>query len=164
MWTCGFTSVTSLEPGAARGSPHLKSQEVVDLLTKAKDFSLVLEDRPGTLAKVAGATAMAGINIDGFSGASECGDTFHLLFIRDADRARSALESAGYRIKKERDVALVDVEDRPGTAAAELNKLAQQELNVDLLYLATNNRMVIGGQEFQRIWEALGTESTKAAR
>lgn len=134
------------------------------MLTKAKDISLVLEDRPGTLAKVAEAVAKTGINIDGFSGASECGDTFHFLFIRDADRARQALEAAGYKVKKERDVALVDVEDRPGTAARELKKIAQQELNVDLLYLATNNRLVIGGQESQRIWEALAAEPTKIAR
>ncbi len=134
------------------------------MLTKAKDISLVLPDRPGILAKVTEAVAQAGINIDGFSGASECGDTFHFLFIRDGDRARSAFESAGYRVKQERDVALVDVEDRPGTASAELKKIAQQELNVDLLYLATHNRLVIGGQEFQRIWDALSAAPTKVAR
>jgi hypothetical protein len=134
------------------------------MLTKAKDISVVLPDRPGTLAKVTEAVATAGISIDGFSGQSECGDTFHFLFIRDADRARTALESAGYTVTKERDVALVDVEDRPGTAATELKKIAQQELNVDLLYLATNNRMVIGGKEFQRIWEALSTGPAKVAR
>lgn len=134
------------------------------MLTKAKDISLVLEDRPGTLAKVTEAFAKAGINIDGFSGASDCAETFHFLFVADADRARSAIESAGYKVKSERDVALVDVADRPGTAAAELKKIAQQELNVDLLYLATNNRMVIGGQEFQRIWDALSAEPAKVTR
>lgn len=134
------------------------------MLTKAKDFSLVLEDRPGTLAKVTDAIAKAGINIDGFSGASECGDTFHFLFIADADRARSAFESAGYKVKSERDVALVEVADRPGSAAIELKKIAQQELNVDLLYLATDNRLVIGGKEFQRIWDALSPESAKVTR
>jgi hypothetical protein len=136
----------------------------VNMLTKAKDISLVLPDRPGTLAKVAEAVAQAGINIDGFSGASECGDTFHFLFIRDADRARGALESAGYTVKKERDVVLVDVQDRPGTAAAELEKIAQQELNIDLLYLATSNRMVIGGQDSQKIWDALSAGHAKVAR
>lgn len=134
------------------------------MITKAKDFSLVLEDRPGMLAKVTEAIAKTGVNIDGFSGASECGDTFHFLFIADADRARSAIESAGYKVKSERDVALVDVADHPGTAAAELKKIAQQELNIDLLYLATNNRLVIGGQQFQRIWDALSAETAKVAR
>jgi hypothetical protein len=138
-------------------------QEVI-MLTKAKDISVVLPDRPGTLAKVTDAIAQAGINIDGFSGASECADTFHFLFTRDADRARSAIESAGHTVKQEREVALVDVEDRPGTAAAELKKIAQQELNVDLLYLATHNRLVIGGQEFQRIWDALSAGPAKVAR
>ncbi|MGH2451096.1 MAG: ACT domain-containing protein [Candidatus Limnocylindria bacterium] len=134
------------------------------MLTKAKDISLVLEDRPGTVAKVTEALAKAGINISGVSGASECGNTFHFLFTADADRARSTLEAAGYTVKKERDVALVDVEDRPGTATKALKPIAQQELNVDLLYFATNNRMVIGGQQPERIWEALSAESAKAAR
>src|SRR6266508_3289072 len=131
VWITALTRVASSSGSGRRISPHLESQEVVDLLTKAKDFSLVLEDRPGTLAKVATAMSRANINIDGFSGASECGNTFHLLFIRDADRARSALESAGYRVKAERDVALVDVELRRGCARSVLD-IAQQELNVDL--------------------------------
>ncbi|MGH2377329.1 MAG: ACT domain-containing protein [Candidatus Limnocylindria bacterium] len=134
------------------------------MYTKAKDISLVLEDRPGILAKVTEALATAGVNIDGFSGASECDSTFHFLFIKDADKARRAIEAGGWKVKQERDVALVDVEDRPGTAAAELKKISQQELNVDLLYLATHNRMVIGGQEFPRIWEALSGETQKVAR
>lgn len=134
------------------------------MLTKANDISLVLEDRPGILAKVTEAFAKAGINIDGFSGASECGDTFHFLFIRDASRARNAIESAGYKVKDEREVALVDVADQPGTAATELKKVAQHELNIDLLYLATNNRLVIGGQEFPKIWEALSAETATARR
>jgi hypothetical protein len=133
------------------------------VLTKAKDIGIVLEDRPGMLHKVTDALGKAGINIDGFSGASECGDTFHFLFVKDADKARRAIEAGGWKVKQEREVALVDVEDRPGTAAAELRKIAQQELNVDLLYLATHNRLVIGGPEFSRIWEALSAEPQKVA-
>src|SRR6266545_1939940 len=146
VWITALTRVASSSGSGRRISPHLESQEVVDLLTKAKDFSLVLEDRPGTLAKVATAMSRANINIDGFSGASECGNTFHLLFIRDADRARSALESAGYRVKAERDVALVDVEARPGAPSAEVDECAEQEFNVDVVLLTADDHPVVRGQ------------------
>jgi len=73
-----LTAVTSFDRERRVDLHHVVGQEVI-MLTKAKDIGLVLSDRPGTLAKVTEAVALAGINIDGFSGASECGDTFHLL-------------------------------------------------------------------------------------
>lgn len=132
------------------------------MLTKATDLSVVLPDEPGTLAKATEATSKAGINIDGFCGPSEDGETFHFLFIKDPAGARRALEGAGFKVKKEQEVVLVDVEDRPGTATAEFKKIAQQMLNVDLVYLATNNRMVIGGEKIEAIREALSAEPAKA--
>ncbi|HEX9436207.1 MAG TPA: ACT domain-containing protein [Candidatus Limnocylindria bacterium] len=132
------------------------------MLTKATDLSITLEDRPGTLAKATDAVAKAGANIDGFCGSADGGSTFHFLFTKDGDKARKALESAGFTVKKEREVVLTEpIEDRPGAAAAEFRKIAQHELNVDLAYLATDNRIVMGGDNVQKIWESLGAESTK---
>lgn len=132
------------------------------MLTKATDLSVMLEDKPGTLAKAADAIAKAGANIDGFCGSADGGNTFHFLFITDGAKARKALEGAGFTVRKEREVVLTDpVEDRPGAAAAEFRKIAQQELNVNVAYLATNNRIVIGGDNVQRIWESLAAETGK---
>jgi hypothetical protein len=130
------------------------------VLTKATDLTVTLENRPGTLAKATDAIAKAGANIDGFCGSPDSSNTFHFLFLRDGAKARSALDTAGIPVKKEREVVLVDVEDRPGSAATEFRKIAQHELNVDLAYLATNNRIVIGGDDVQGIWDAL-TAGTK---
>lgn len=131
------------------------------MLTKATDLTVVFEDRPGTLAKATEAISKAGANIDGFCGSTDGGNVFHFLFIRDGAKARDALGSAGMKVKKEREVVLVDVEDRPGSAAAEFRKIAHQELNIDLAYLATNNRIVVGGADTQRIWDALAPETAK---
>ncbi|MDE3113560.1 MAG: amino acid-binding protein [Chloroflexota bacterium] len=129
------------------------------MLTKATDLSVTLEDRPGKLAKVMDAIAAAKANIDGLCGSADSGNVFHFLFIKDADKARRAIESAGVKVKGEREVVVVDVEDRPGSGAERFRKLAQQELNIDLAYLATSNRLVIGGESPQRIWEVLGKET-----
>jgi hypothetical protein len=130
------------------------------MVTTAKDFTVVLENKPGTLWKATDAIARAGVNIDGFSGSAECGNTFHLLFTSDFPSAKRALESAGYKVKAEKDVLLVDVEDRPGAAARIFQEISDRELNVDLVYLATKTRIVIGGAEIQQLREALQPLST----
>ncbi len=132
------------------------------MITKGTDLSVAIEDRPGLLAKAAEAIAKSGVNIDGFCGSAEGGTTVHFLFTKDAPKARNALEGAGYKVKKEREVVLVDVEDRPGSAAAELKKIAQHEINIDLTYLATGDRIVFGSPDVEGIWEALSPETAKA--
>lgn len=132
------------------------------MVTTAKDFTVVLENKPGTLWKATDAIAKTGVNIDGFSGSSECGNTFHFLFTTDPMSAKRALEAAGLKVKAERDVLLVDVEDRPGAAAKIFKEIADRELNADLVYLATETRLVIGGAEIQRIRDALQPLSTAA--
>ncbi len=132
------------------------------MLTKGTDFSVTLEDRPGALAKATEVIANSGVNIDGICGTTDGGPTVHFLFIKDAAKAREAFGAAGIKVKKEREVVLVDVEDKPGAAASELRKIAQHEVNIELAYLATNNRLVFGAQDVQAIWEALSPETAKA--
>ncbi len=132
------------------------------MVTTAKDFTVVLENRPGTLWKATNAIAKAGVNIDGFAGSAECGNTFHFLFTADPMSAKRALEGAGLKVKAEREVVLVDVEDRPGAAAKIFKEIADKELNADLVYLATETRIVIGGAEIEQIREALQPLSTAA--
>lgn len=132
------------------------------MVTIAKDFTVVLDNKPGKLWKATDALAKAGVNIDGFSGSAECGNAFHFLFTADPTSAKRALEGAGLKVKAERDVLLVDVEDRPGAAATVFKEIADRELNADLVYLATETRIVIGGEEIQQIRESLQTLSTAA--
>ena len=132
------------------------------MLTTAKDFTVVLENKTGTLWKATDAIARAGVNIDGFSGSAECGNTFHFLFTADFPTAKRALEGAGFKVKAEHDVLLVDVEDRLGAAATIFQEVADRELNIELVYLATKTRIVIGGAQVQQIREALQPLTTAA--
>lgn len=128
------------------------------------DLTVELEDRPGTLAKATEAIAKAGINIEGAAG-FPCGGVgvFHVL-TKDAKASRKALESAGYKITGERQVLAIDVEDKPGVAAKIFRKIADGEVNVDLVYEATNNRLVIGGNNVQKIKEILEGEPAATSR
>jgi hypothetical protein len=108
------------------------------------DITLELENRPGTLAELGEAAGQKGINIEGLCGfPCEGVGVIHVL-VDDATEARNAFDGAGIAVTDERQVLVVDIEDRPGAMGALTRRLANAGVNVDLLYLATNTRAVIG--------------------
>lgn len=121
----------------------------------AKDLTVMLEDRPGTLADLGEALGHAGINIDGICGfPCEGRGELHIL-VQDAAAARGVLESGGFEIAGERDVLVVDAEDRPGAAGEIFRKIADAGVNVNLSYLATETRLVIGADDLEQAKAAL---------
>jgi hypothetical protein len=122
----------------------------------ATDLIVGLVNRPGTLLQATDALARAGLNVDGACGyVSEGRGVYHLL-VEEAERARRALLDAGFVIEAERQVVLTPVENRPGSAAAVLRRVAEAGANIDLLYLAADGRLVLGGEDVSAIRRALG--------
>ncbi len=121
----------------------------------AKDLTVLLENRPGTLADLGEALGQAGINVDGMCGfPCEGRGVIHIL-VEDAAGARRALEEAGLGVDMERDVLLLEAEDRPGMLGETARKLANAEVNVDLLYKATQTKLVIGVDDLEKAQAAL---------
>jgi hypothetical protein len=121
----------------------------------AKDLTIILEDRPGTLADLGEALGNAGVNIDGMCGfPCEGRGEIHIL-VDDAAGARAALEEAGIEVGLERDVLLHEAEDRPGALGETARKLAESGVNVDLLYKATQTRLVLGVNDLEKAQAAL---------
>jgi hypothetical protein len=117
----------------------------------AKDLTITLEDRPGILAELGEALGGAGVNIEGFCGyASEGRSVLHLL-VEDAAAARRALEDAGIDVDDERDVLVVDIEDRPGALGVIARRIANSEVSLNLGYLATNTRLVVGADDLDAV-------------
>ena len=100
------------------------------------DLEIVLTDQPGELARIGEATGQVGVNILGmcaFTG--EGRGIIHLLVATErADAARSALEQADVRLADQREVLLVDVEDRPGTLGELTRTLGEAGVNIELAY------------------------------
>ncbi len=116
----------------------------------AIDLTVILEDRPGTLADVGEALGKAGINIEGLCGfPSEGKGVLHLL-VEDESTARRALEEAGLQVHSERQVLILDVEDRPGEFGSICRRIANAGINIDLVYLATNTRLVVGADDLDK--------------
>lgn len=122
----------------------------------ATDLTVGLINRPGTLAQASDALGRAGINIDGACGFVCGGQGLYHVLVEDAEGARRALIDAGFEIQEERQVVVAPVENRPGGAAAVLRQVAEANVNVDLLYLTADGRLVLGGIAVAGIQGALG--------
>ena len=121
----------------------------------ATDLTIALVDQPGSLAKASDALGRAGVNIDGACGyVCETQGVYHVL-VHDLEGGRRALMNGGFTIEDERRVVATEVENRPGAAAALLRKVAEAGVNVDLLYMTLDGRLVLGGSDISGIERAL---------
>jgi hypothetical protein len=110
-----------------------------------KDLTVILEDRPGTLADLGEATGRAGINIEGVCGTRHEGQGVIHILVEDAVATRAALSEAGIEVGGERDVLVVDVEDRPGTMGEVARSIGSAGVNVELVYTTFGAvRLVLG--------------------
>lgn len=114
-----------------------------------------LENTPGALAEVAAAISDAGVNIAAatvFAGAGRA--ELHIL-VPHAEAARHALAISHLGVTREREVVVVEVEDRPGELADLTRRIAASGVNLDLVYVATRNRVVFGSQDLDALRAAL---------
>jgi hypothetical protein len=70
----------------------------------------------------------------------------HIL-VPHAEAARHALAISHLAVTREREVVVVDVEDRPGVLADLTRKIARAGVDLDLVYVATRNRVVFGAED-----------------
>jgi hypothetical protein len=119
------------------------------------DLVIELENEPGALARVAAAISDAGVNL----AAATCMGTadrveLHIL-VPHAEAARHALALSQLSVNREREVVVVEVEDRPGVLADLTRKVSQAGVDLDLLYVATRNRLVFGAPDLAGLRAAL---------
>ncbi len=121
----------------------------------AKDLTVILEDRPGTIADMGEALGKVGINIEGGCGFPIEGRGVIHILVEDAVAARRALQQAGFVVRGERQILVLEIEDRPGVMGNIARRIAKAGVNIDLMYLATNNRMVIGVDDIDKARAAI---------
>jgi hypothetical protein len=111
----------------------------------ATDLTLHLDDQPGELARVGDVLGKAGANIAGLCAVASGGGKAEVhILIDDATAAFEALHDAGIRVVAEQEVLVLDVEDRPGALGEVARELGTAAVNLTLVYLATNTRLVLG--------------------
>src|SRR4051795_12137195 len=121
----------------------------------AVDLVIDIENSPGALAQVAGAISAAGVNI----AAATCvgpGERAELhILVPHAEAVRHALAISHVAVSHEREVVVVDVEDRPGVLADLTRKVAKAGVDLDLVYIATRDRVVLGAADIGALRAAL---------
>ena len=116
----------------------------------AKDFTIMLPNRPGILANLSTTLGKAGINIEGISGTQyQDKVVLHMLF-EESEKAQALLYKHKFTILATRDVLVLDIKDKPGELGKISQKLANAEVNIDFLYLATSNRLVLGVDDHEK--------------
>ena len=100
------------------------------------DLTIVLQDRPGELARLGQATGNAGVNIDGMCAMTGEGRGIIHILVADEKAAvtHKALEDAGLGVADEREVLVIDVNDRPGTLGELARTLGEANVNIELAY------------------------------
>ena len=115
-----------------------------------KDLIFILPYQSGTLARLAAALHDAGVDLQGCSGQQFGPEGIIHLLVEDAAAAREAASRAGFVVRDEREVLVAKIEDRPGALARLLAPLAEAGIDVNLTYLATGSRLVIGVDDVDR--------------
>jgi hypothetical protein len=125
----------------------------------AVDLVIEIENTPGALARVAAAISDAGVNI----AAATCigpGERAQLhILVPHAEAAKHSLAISHLAVTREREVVVVDVEDHPGVLADLTRKIARAGVDLDLVYVATRNRVVFGASDLAGLKAALDASS-----
>jgi hypothetical protein len=109
----------------------------------ATEFNVILQDRPGTLARLGGILGDARINIEAIHGVSRDEKGFVQFVPNDPDKAARALDASGLPYTK-REVLIVRVLDEPGTLGDVALVMSQAGINIDSVYVTTHGHVVLG--------------------
>ena len=106
----------------------------IDVMTH--DVTVILDDRPGELARLGEVAGAAGVNIEGFAAFTGEGKGVVHVLVDDA-RAQDlhdAFDAAGMGVADAREVFVVTVADEPGALGEVTRRLADSNVNIDLAY------------------------------
>jgi len=123
------------------------------------DLTVVLQDRPGELARLGEIIGEAGVNIRGLAAfTGEGRGIIHVLVDDDAVvRATDGLRRAGMGLADEREVLVVDVVDRPGSLGELARELSEANVNIDLAYTTFGGvKLVIATDDLDSARAVLG--------
>jgi hypothetical protein len=101
-----------------------------------KQLAIFLDNRPGTLARVADALAQAKINVYAISTSDTVDHTVVRMIVDDYRRALHLFEEHGTLVVDD-DVVMIEGNNKPGSLAKIAHKLADAKVNIEYAYCAT---------------------------
>ena len=101
-----------------------------------KQLAIFLDNRPGTLARMADSLAEAKLNIYAISTSDTVDHTVIRLIVSDYRKALDVFESHGVLVVED-DVLLIEASNSPGELARIAHRLARGKINIEYCYSAT---------------------------
>ena len=123
-----------------------------------KDLTVILENRPGALADMGEVLGKNGINMEGLCGFPLKGEGIVHILVEEETTAQYVLESAGFEVRAIREVLILDIGNvvgKPGSGGKLARNIGNIGVNIDLIYLAENNRIVLGVDNLEKAKAAL---------
>jgi hypothetical protein len=102
-------------------------------MAKAKEFTVTIEDKPGTLGKCFLALAERGVNVLAYQSYVEDGESLARFMADDMDTAEAVLGRLRM-IFEETEVAVIRVAHRPGALGRAAARLGENKINIDYTY------------------------------
>jgi hypothetical protein len=109
-----------------------------------KDLEIALENRPGALAEMGEALGRAGVSVEG-GGVFVVNGTgvAHFLF-QDGAAARKALEAAGIRVVREREILVLRLNQGvPGQLGKVSRRMADAGVNIEVQYSDHDHQLIL---------------------
>ncbi|MFX1388762.1 MAG: amino acid-binding protein [Promethearchaeota archaeon] len=126
-----------------------------------KDLIISLKNKPGMLADMGELLGKNGINMEGLCGFPLKNEAIIHILVEDETTTRWVLEDAGYEVRAIREVLVVDIGNivgKPGTGGKMARRIGNAGVNIDLIYFAENNRLVLGVDNLEKARKALGID------
>lgn len=121
----------------------------------ATEFTVNLEDRPGTLARLGTVLGDAAVNIEAIHGISREGSGIVQFVPHDRGEAARALDAARIAYRT-REVLIVKVLDEPGTLGDVALVMSQAGINIDSVYVTTRGLVVLGVDDLKGATQVAG--------
>ena len=127
-------------------------------MAKTKQFTITIENRPGTVAEIAHTLGNAKVNILALLGTAQGTAGTVELVVEDARRAKKALDEAKLTYK-ETTAEEYELPNKPGALAQCLDKLAAKGVNLNSICATVSK----GGRKAVVVTTAAASEKVAAA-
>ena len=103
----------------------------------AKEIVVKVKNKVGIMADISELLADHGINIEGAAGYVQGDEASIMIVTNDNLRAGDAIKKKGYKEVVEKEVVIVDLENKPGALKVLTGKLAAEGIDVRYMYGTT---------------------------
>jgi hypothetical protein len=130
----------------------------------AYDFTIVVPHSKGSLATLAEELGREKINIEGLCAVEQNGSVIVHLLTTDKAATSRAVTKVGYKVTHESEVIVERIDNQPGMLGKVTRRLADAGINLTTVYLATDTRLVLGGENLSALEMGWKETATVASR